>query len=74
MFYNNPHASTVVELTAQSWLLTPTNYEMEKEEELKRMITGVQPYVTPAIWILTKERISPSLKELLCGKRPIERL
>jgi len=56
MYYDNPHAKRVVELTAQLWLHIPISLETVKVEDLNRMIIESQPFVTLAIWNLTKAR------------------
>jgi hypothetical protein len=56
MYYDNPHAKRVVELTAQLWLPIPISFETVKVEDLNRMIIESQPFVTLAIWNLTRAR------------------
>jgi hypothetical protein len=56
MYYDNPHAKRVVDLTAQLWLPIPISFETVKVEELNRMIIESQPFVTTAIWSSTKAR------------------
>jgi len=69
MLLGNPHARSVVEKTAQLWLHIPISFEMVKAEDLKRMTTGVQHYVTPATWNSTRANRSLKLNVLKNGKR-----
>ena len=74
MYYDNPHAKRVVEVTAQSWLHIPISFGTVKVEELKRMITDPQHYATPATWSLTKANRSPRLNVLKRGKKHTAKL
>ena len=68
-YLDNPHARYVVDLTAQLWLHIPISFEMVRVEDLKRMTTGVLPYVTPATWKSTRANRSPRLNVLRRGKK-----
>jgi len=67
MFYENPHASTVVALTAQSWLPMQTCSDWEKERELSVPIFTQLPYASHAIPNSIKERIYPKPRGRRCG-------
>ena len=47
-YLDNPHAKSVVDLTAQLWQLIPTNLEMEKAEASKPMTIGSLRSAIPA--------------------------
>ena len=67
MFYENHHASIVVEQTAQLWQLTPTSLDLEKERELNVPIFTQLPYALPAIPNSIKARIYPKPRGRKCG-------
>jgi len=67
MCCENPHVSTVVALTAQSWLPTQTCSDWEKEKELSVPTFTQLPYASPAIPNSIKERIYPSPRGRKCG-------
>ena len=69
MYYENLHARSVVEKTAQLWLHIPISFAMAKAEDLKPMTSDVLPCVTPAMLILTKANRSPRLNVLRRGKK-----
>jgi len=54
-YLDNPHAKSVVDLTAQLWQPIPISSEMEKVEVSKPMIIGLQRSAIPAIWTLIRE-------------------
>jgi len=69
IYYGNPHAKRVVELTAQLWLHIPISFEMVRVEELRHMITVVPAYVLAATRNSTKARNSQKPKGLRCGRK-----
>ena len=69
IYYGNPHAKRVVELTAQLWLHIPISFEMVKAEELRHMTIGALPSVTHATRNSTKARNSQKPKGLRCGRK-----
>jgi hypothetical protein len=74
MYYDNPHARRVVEVTAQSWLHIPISLEMVKEEDLKHMTIGVPRYVTPVMRKSIKVQNSQKLNVLKHGKKHTAKL
>ena len=67
MFYENPHASTVVALTAQSWLPTPTCLDLEKERELNVPTFTQLPYAFAVTQSWIKARTYPRYSGKKCG-------
>jgi hypothetical protein len=68
MYYDNPHARSVVEKTAQLWLHIPISFETVKVEDLNHMITASQQCAIRATWKLTKAHGSLRLNVLRDGK------
>ena len=67
MSYENPHASIVVEKTAQLWQPTPTCLDLEKAKELNVPIFTQLPYASPAIPDSIKVRTYPKPRGRKCG-------
>jgi hypothetical protein len=74
MYYDNPHAKRVVDLTAQLWLHIPISFETVKVEDLKPWIIGLRPCALAATRHWTKVPNLRKNKGLRCGKKLIEKL
>ena len=70
IYYGNPHAKRVVDLTAQLWLHIPISFETVKVGELRHMTIGALPSVIHATRNSTKARNSQKTKGLRCGRKP----
>jgi len=74
MYYDNPHARRVVDLTAQLWLHIPISFETVRVEDLKQMITESQPCALRVMRKSTRGQSSPRLNVLKYGKKHTARL
>jgi len=70
IYYGNPHAKRVVELTAQLWLHIPISFETVKAEELKQMISEQRHCAIRAIKNWTKELGYRKPRGWKCSKKP----